>query len=50
MPDGEILYHYHALLTMTQMRFLLNAYYPTVSDKNDEKGIRGFLNVRLSQE
>lgn len=49
MPAGEKLYHYHALLTMTQMRFLLNAYYPTVSNNDDVKGIRGFLNVRLSQ-
>ncbi len=32
------------------MRFLLNAYYPPVSNNDEEKGIRGFLNVRLSQE
>ncbi len=32
------------------MRFLLNAYYPPVSNNDDAKGIRGFLNVRLSQE
>jgi hypothetical protein len=50
MPLGELLYHYHALLTITQMRFLLNAYYPPISNNNDLKGIQGFLNVRLSAE
>ncbi len=30
------------------MRFLFNAYYPPISNNDEVKGIRGFMNVRLS--
>jgi hypothetical protein len=32
------------------MRLLLNAYYPPISENDKDKGISGFLNVRLSKK